>query len=87
MPLNSGLVRWLASHELSHACLGELRSWNDTVGKLVGSYGWTSVSPDTRGGYALKYDWKMKRNHDFSSSDSELDENIEVEKESADENA
>lgn len=28
----------------------------------------------------------MKRNHDFSSSDSELDENIEVEKESADEN-
>uniref|UniRef100_A0A9J7ZT43 Hes-related family bHLH transcription factor with YRPW motif 1 n=1 Tax=Cyprinus carpio carpio TaxID=630221 RepID=A0A9J7ZT43_CYPCA len=29
----------------------------------------------------------MKRNHDFSSSDSELDENIEVEKESADENA
>ncbi|TRY84377.1 hypothetical protein DNTS_025465 [Danionella cerebrum] len=30
---------------------------------------------------------KMKRNHDFSSSDSELDENIEVEKESADENA
>ena len=29
---------------------------------------------------------KMKRNHDFSSSDSELDENIEVEKESGDEN-
>ncbi|XP_030645372.1 hairy/enhancer-of-split related with YRPW motif protein 1 isoform X2 [Chanos chanos] len=29
----------------------------------------------------------MKRNHDFSSSDSELDENIEVEKESVDENA
>lgn len=29
---------------------------------------------------------KMKRNHEFSSSDSELDENIEVEKESADEN-
>ncbi|KAF5901241.1 hairy/enhancer-of-split related with YRPW motif protein 1, partial [Clarias magur] len=29
---------------------------------------------------------KMKRNHDFSSSDSELDENVEVEKESADEN-
>jgi len=29
---------------------------------------------------------KMKRNHDFSSSDSELDETIEVEKESADEN-
>ncbi|XP_029369213.1 hairy/enhancer-of-split related with YRPW motif protein 1 isoform X2 [Echeneis naucrates] len=28
----------------------------------------------------------MKRNHDFSSSDSELDETIEVEKESADEN-
>lgn len=28
----------------------------------------------------------MKRNHEFSSSDSELDENIEVEKESADEN-
>lgn len=28
----------------------------------------------------------MKRNHDFSSSDSELDENIEVEKESGDEN-
>ncbi|XP_041931598.1 LOW QUALITY PROTEIN: hairy/enhancer-of-split related with YRPW motif protein 1 [Alosa sapidissima] len=28
----------------------------------------------------------MKRNHDFSSSDSELEENIEVEKESADEN-
>ncbi|XP_055749503.1 hairy/enhancer-of-split related with YRPW motif protein 1-like isoform X1 [Salvelinus fontinalis] len=28
----------------------------------------------------------MKRNHDFSSSDSEQDENIEVEKESADEN-
>ncbi|XP_051992373.1 hairy/enhancer-of-split related with YRPW motif protein 1 [Xyrauchen texanus] len=28
----------------------------------------------------------MKRIHDFSSSDSELDENIEVEKESADEN-
>ncbi|XP_036371619.1 hairy/enhancer-of-split related with YRPW motif protein 1 isoform X1 [Megalops cyprinoides] len=28
----------------------------------------------------------MKRNHDFSSSDSELDENIEIEKESADEN-
>ncbi|KAJ7991597.1 hypothetical protein DPEC_G00285550 [Dallia pectoralis] len=28
----------------------------------------------------------MKRNHDFSSSDSELDENIEVEKESVDEN-
>ncbi|MBN3295367.1 HEY1 protein, partial [Amia calva] len=27
----------------------------------------------------------MKRNHDYSSSDSELDENIEVEKESADE--
>lgn len=28
----------------------------------------------------------MKRTHDYSSSDSELDENIEVEKESADEN-
>ncbi|KAL4629943.1 hairy/enhancer-of-split related with YRPW motif protein 1-like [Arapaima gigas] len=28
----------------------------------------------------------MKRNHDFSSSDSELDDNIEIEKESADEN-
>ncbi|OCT76921.1 hairy/enhancer-of-split related with YRPW motif protein 1-like [Xenopus laevis] len=28
----------------------------------------------------------MKRGHDYSSSDSELDENIEVEKESADEN-
>ncbi|XP_053717607.1 hairy/enhancer-of-split related with YRPW motif protein 1 [Synchiropus splendidus] len=28
---------------------------------------------------------RMKRNHDFSSSDSELDETIEVEKESADE--
>lgn len=28
----------------------------------------------------------MKRNHDFSSSDSELEEPIEVEKESADEN-
>lgn len=28
----------------------------------------------------------MKRNHDFSSSDSELEETIEVEKESADEN-
>ncbi|XP_028820041.1 hairy/enhancer-of-split related with YRPW motif protein 1 [Denticeps clupeoides] len=28
----------------------------------------------------------MKRNHDFSSSDSELDENVEVEKESTDEN-
>ncbi|XP_018582612.2 hairy/enhancer-of-split related with YRPW motif protein 1 isoform X1 [Scleropages formosus] len=28
----------------------------------------------------------MKRNHDFSSSDSELDENVEIEKESADEN-
>ncbi|XP_029023476.1 hairy/enhancer-of-split related with YRPW motif protein 1 [Betta splendens] len=28
----------------------------------------------------------MKRSHDFSSSDSELDENVEVEKESADEN-
>ncbi|XP_076005831.1 hairy/enhancer-of-split related with YRPW motif protein 1 [Genypterus blacodes] len=28
----------------------------------------------------------MKRNHDFSSSDSEMDETIEVEKESADEN-
>uniref|UniRef100_UPI0009B4571E hairy/enhancer-of-split related with YRPW motif protein 1 n=1 Tax=Monopterus albus TaxID=43700 RepID=UPI0009B4571E len=28
----------------------------------------------------------MKRNHDFSSSDSELDETVEVEKESADEN-
>ncbi|TNN61476.1 Hairy/enhancer-of-split related with YRPW motif protein 1 [Liparis tanakae] len=28
----------------------------------------------------------MKRNHDFSSSDSELDETIEVEKDSADEN-
>lgn len=28
----------------------------------------------------------MKRTHDFSSSDSELDETVEVEKESADEN-
>ncbi|XP_036395069.1 hairy/enhancer-of-split related with YRPW motif protein 1-like [Megalops cyprinoides] len=28
----------------------------------------------------------MKRNHDYSSSDSELDENIEVEKDSSDEN-
>ena len=29
---------------------------------------------------------KMKRNHNYSSSDSELDDNIEVEKDSADEN-
>ncbi len=53
MPLNLRLVRWLALHALSHASSGELRRWNDTVGKLVGSYGWTSVSPDTRCGYAL----------------------------------
>lgn len=34
----------------------------------------------------IAHESDMKRNHDFSSSDSELDETIEVEKESADEN-
>lgn len=28
----------------------------------------------------------MKRNHNYSSSDSELDDNVEVEKDSGDEN-